>query len=234
MLNRGGLFLEILQNHLRDNCDPRLSGMLSLSIKEAYRFLDELTLREKVFQRPEMKKVLGYVRHGLVDVGLKQVLQSSSISHEIADKSSSRYSNGHTYLLVEVKGGILTPAKVSSPYAVPKKAVFRNRGSLLNKQYNIFTDPEDLNAEYNQQNPPFLLLTYGGKNHKLDFVKLGLPEVSEEHGTLSWIDHIDITNSPVVLENPKEIIDDLQLTFTSEAEELIKRGVEKDEGKDSV
>lgn len=89
--------MEISQKHLRDNCDPRLSGMLSLSIKEAYRFLDDLILREKVFQRPEMNKVKGYVRHGLVDVGLKQVLQSSSISHEIADKSSSRYSNGHTY-----------------------------------------------------------------------------------------------------------------------------------------
>ncbi|EOH89274.1 hypothetical protein ACTNBL_03930 [Enterococcus villorum] len=39
--------MEILQNHLRDNCDPRLSGILSLSIKEAYRFLDDLILREK-------------------------------------------------------------------------------------------------------------------------------------------------------------------------------------------
>lgn len=226
--------MEILKNHLRKNCDPRLPGILSLSIKEAYTFLDELVLREKVFQRQEMKKVWGYVRHGLVDVGLKQVLQSSNISHEIADKSSSRYPNGHTYLLVEVKGGILTPAKVTTPYAVPRKAIYRNRGSLLNKQYDLFTNPKDLNAEYNENTPPFLLLTYGGKNHKLDFVKLGLPEVNEGKAKLSWIDQVDITNSPVLLENPKELVDELQLTFTSEAKELIRRGVEKDAREDSV
>jgi len=33
--------------------------------------------------------------------------------------------------MVEVKGGILTPAKVSSPFAVPKKAVYRNRAYKL-------------------------------------------------------------------------------------------------------
>ncbi len=218
--------MEILENHLRTNCDPRLSGILALSVREAYVFLEELVNREKVFQRREMKKVWGHVRHGLVDVGLKQVLQNSNIQHEIADKSSSRYPNGHTYLLVEVKGGILTPAKVSSPFAVPKKAVFRSRGSLLNKQYDLFTDSEDLNQKYDQQNPPFLLLTYGGKNHKLDFVKLGIPEIDNEDGNLSWIDQVDITNTPVLLENPKEIVDELQLTFTLEAEELIRRGVE--------
>lgn len=218
--------MEMLENHLRINCDPKLSGILSLSVREAYGFLNELVTREKVFQRVEMKKVWGHVRHGLVDVGLKQVLQSSNIKHEIADKSSSRYPNGHTYLMVEVKGGILTPAKVSSPFAVPKKAVYRNRGSLLNKQYDLFRDPEDLNQKYDQKNPPFLLLTYGGKNHKLDFVKLGLPEVNEEHGTLSWIDQVDITNAPILMENPKDIVDELQLTFTLEAEELIRRGVE--------
>ncbi|EGO8395745.1 hypothetical protein IGJ63_001613 [Enterococcus sp. DIV1375a] len=226
--------MEILENHLRKNCDPRLPGILSLSIKEAYRFLDELVLREKVFQRQEMKQVWGYVRHGLVDVGLKQVFQSSNILHEIADKSSSRYPNGHTYLLVEVEGGILTPAKVNTPYAVPRNAVYRNRGSLLNKQYNLFTDPKDINTEYNENTPPFLLLTYGGKNHKLDFVKLGLPEVNEGKTKLSWIDQVDITNSPILLENPKQLVDELQLTFTSKAKEIMGRGAEKGEREDSV
>lgn len=214
--------MELLSNHLKSNCDPKLSGVLSLSIREAYRFLDELVAKEKVFQRPEMKKVWGHVRHGLVDVGIKQVLHSSNIRHEIADKASSRYKNGHTYLMVETKGAILTPARVLTKDSVPKKAIFRNRGSLLNKQYTLFDKPEDINVKYDESTPPFLLLTYGGRDHKLDFVRLGLPDIN----VVGWIDQVDITNAPVLLTNPKDIKDDLHLTFTSEAEELIRRGEE--------
>lgn len=212
--------MEILSNHLENNCDKRLSGALSLSVREAYRFLDELVENEKIFQRQEMKKVWGYVRHGLVDVGLKRVLKSSNIPHEIADETSSRYPNGHTYVMIETKGAILTPAKVLRPQSVPKKAIFRDRGSLLNKQYDLFTDPEDLNQRYDENNPPFLLLTYGGSAHKLEFVRLGIPDL----GVSGWIDQVDITNAPVLLANSEDISNDLQLTFTSEAEELIRRG----------
>ena len=83
--------MSILKEHLKRKCDARMVGVLSLSIREAYRYLMELTERESIFQRAEMKKVWGHVRHGLVDVGLKQVLTSSAIPHEIAafyDKSS--------------------------------------------------------------------------------------------------------------------------------------------------
>lgn len=214
--------MDLLSNHLKNNCDPRLPGVLSLSLKEAYRFLDELVEKEKIFQRPEMKKVWGHVRHGLVDVGIKQVLQSSGIQHEIVDKSSSKYPNGHTYLMMETKGAIITPTKVLNKRSVPKKAIFRSRGSILNKQYDLFNEPEDINKKYDENTPPFLLLTYGGRNHKLDFVGLGLPNLD----VLGWIDQVDITNSPVILNNTKEIIDDLHLTFTSEAEEIIRRGEE--------
>lgn len=212
--------MEILSNHIKNNCDQRLAGVLSLSIREAYRFLDELVEKEKVFQRQEMKKVWGHVRHGLVDVGLKQVLQSSEIAHQIADESSSRYPNGHTYLMIETKGAILTPAKVPRPGSVPKKAIFRDKGSLLNRQYDLFTESEDLNEKYDDKNPPFMLLTYGGLSHKLEFVRLGLPDL----GVTGWIDQVDITNAPVLLANSEDISNDLQLTFTSEAAELIRRG----------
>ena len=214
--------MDILSNHLKNNCDQRLSGVLSLSIREAYRFLEDMVDKEKVLQRPEMKKVWGHLRHGLVDVGIKQVLQSSNIQHEIADKTSSRYVNGHTYLMVETKGAILTPAKVKNKGSVPKKAIFRSRGSLLNKQYDLFNEPEDINGKYDENTPPFLLLTYGGRNHKLDFIRLGLPNLD----VVGWIDQIDITNAPVLLPNSKDIRKDLQLTFTSEAEEIIRRGEE--------
>lgn len=214
--------MEILSSHLKSNCDPQLPGVLSLSIREAYRFLDELVTKEKIFQRTEMKKVWGHVRHGLVDVGIKQVLQSSNIQHEIADKASSKYANGHTYLMVEARGAILTPAKVLNKDSIPRKAIFRNKGSLLNKQYNLFDKPEDINEKYDENTPPFLLLTYGGRNHKLDFVRLGIPNLD----VVGWIDQIDIINAPVLLNNSQYIRNDLHLTFTSEAEEIIRRGEE--------
>ena len=221
-IKSGGLLLEILSNHLRSNCDPGLAGVLSLSVKEAYRFLDDLVEREKILKHKDMKKTLGHLRHGLIDVALKQVLQSSSIPHEIADESSSKYRNGHTYLMIETKGAIITPAKVFKSRDVPKKAIYRSKGGLLNKQYNLFEEPADINAQYDESNPPFLLLTYGGLNHKLEFVTLGLPNV----GVLGWIDQVNITNAPVLLINQEEVSNDLQLTFTSEAEKIIMRGVD--------
>ena len=216
--------MDILNKHVSENCDPRMTGILSLSIKEAYRFLDELIEKEKILQRPEMKKTWGHIRHGLVDVGIKQVLQSSGIPHEIADETSSKYRNGHTYLMVETKGAIFTPAKVLTEASVPRKAIFRSKGSIMNKNYNLFDSPEDINEGYNEENLPFLLLTYGGSDHKLNFVSLGLPDV----GVGTWIDRINITNSPVLLVNEEEISNDLHLTFTSKAEELIMRGVENE------
>lgn len=215
-------FMKILSNHVKNNVDPRLVGTLALSVKEAYRFLDELVQREKIFQKTEMKKVWGHVRHGLVDVGLKQVLKSSNIPHEVADMNSSRYKNGHTYLMVETKGAIITPAKTLSPVSVPKKAIFRSKGSILNKNYDLFAIEEDLNEEYSEETPPFLILTYGGADHKLDFIRLGLPNLDVS----GWKDQIDIINAPVLLSNTKDITDDLRLTFTAEAKELIERGEE--------
>lgn len=197
-------------------------GVLSLSVKEAYRFLEELIQKEKILQREEMRKTWGYLRHGLIDVGLKQVLSSSKIPHEIVDKSSSKYPNGHTYLMIETPGAILTPAKVLRAKDIPPKAIFRSKGSIINKQYNLFENPEDLNQKYDKKNPPFLLLTYGGLNHTLSFVNLGIPSLD----VVGWIDQVDITNAPVLLTNPEEISNELQLTFTSRAEELIMRGVE--------
>jgi len=219
----------ILSKHLKEKCDPNLPGILSLSVKEAYRFLDDLIEQQKILQRPEMKQTWGHIRRGLVDVAIKQVLQSSNVQHEIADKTTSRYRNGHTYLMVEVKGAIITPAKIRRSGQVPNKAIYRNKGSILNKQFNLFEDIADINSEYDESNLPFLILTYGGFNHKLEFVSLGLPET----GVKDWIDYVNITNAPVLIDNKDDISNDLQLTFTSEAKKIM-RGVENEGEKGSI
>lgn len=53
---KGEKIMSILKEHLKRNCDARMVGVLSLSIREAYRYLMELTERESIFQRAEMKK----------------------------------------------------------------------------------------------------------------------------------------------------------------------------------
>lgn len=212
----------ILSNHIENHCDKRMVGVLSLGIREAYGYLEELIAKEKILQKEEMRKTWGHIRNGLVDVGLKRVLESSNIPHEVVDKTSSRYSNGYTYLMVETKGGILTPAKVEKPGSVPPRAIFRSTGSVMNKQYNLFENPSDLNEKYDEKNPPFMLLTYGGLNYKLDFVRLGIPDLDVQ----SWIDQIDIIKSPVLLPNTEEVRNDLHLTFTAESEQIIRRSEE--------
>ena len=47
---------EYFKRTFKRNCDARMVGVLSLSIREAYRYLMELTERESIFQRAEMKK----------------------------------------------------------------------------------------------------------------------------------------------------------------------------------
>jgi len=209
-----------LDNHIKKNCDPKMMGLFSLSIKEAYRFFENLKRDNPLLQREEMKKSYGHMRNGLVDIGLKEVLSSTDFPHKIADKTTSKYRNGYTYLMIEVKGAILTPVKITKPHYFPRQAAFRSRGSLVNQQYNLFDPPESLNSKYDEENPPFLMITYGGSDFRLDFIQLGLPE-SDASG---WIDRIDITNAPALIVNRNKIIDDLHLTFTSEAEKIIRKG----------
>ncbi|MGY0191355.1 hypothetical protein ACQ7AI_11265 [Lactococcus petauri] len=220
----------ILQEHIKDNCDSRLQGVLSLGVREAYQFLEKLKESEKILQRPEMKKTYGHIRNGFIDVALKQVLESSEIPHEIVDKTVSRYRNGYTYLMIETQGAILTPSKVEKTISVPPKAIFRSKGSIINKQYTLFDNSDDLNQKYDESNPPFLLLTYGGYDYKLDFVRLGLPDLDVKE----WIDQVDITRSPVLLKNQNDVKRELELTFTSEAKQLIERGVDDAREEESI
>ena len=186
--------MSTLSNHISQHCDPRLVGLLSFSIKEAYRFLAEMTNKE-IYLQPEMKKTWGYLRNGLVDVALKRVFENSGIEYEIADETTSKHKNGHTYLMIGVKGAIITPSKVRTANSVPKKAIHRDKGCLLNKNYNLFDDPDDLNYGYDEETVPFMILTYGGSNHELEFVSLGLPDIEMN----TWVDIIDITNAHVLL-----------------------------------
>jgi len=208
----------ILERHLMHNCSRELCGLISLSINEAYRFLDDLIKTTPLLQKPELKKSYGYIRSGLVDVAIKEVFSKGNLRHKIADKSTSKYRNGYTYLMIEVKGGIITPAKVNRSYEFPRPAKNRTYNSLKNRQMNLFSNPEDINEKYDEKNPPYMIITYGGSDFKLEFINLGLPREDAS----GWIDLLDITKVPSLIVNKNEIVNELNLSFTREAERLIE------------
>lgn len=102
----------ILQSHLEIECDPRLAGELTYSIKEAYRYLWELINATPVLQHPEMRKTYGHIRQALVDVALRLVLEDSSMPVDvqmIAATNNKR--NGYTYTMIETKGSYYIPCE---------------------------------------------------------------------------------------------------------------------------
>ena len=215
----------ILQSHLEIECDPRLAGELAYSIKEAYRYLWELINATPVLQHPEMRKTYGHIRQALVDVALRLVLEDSSMPVDvqmIAATNNKR--NGYTYTMIETKGTIISPVKTRSVRAVPKKALHRSVASIKNKQFDLFTTQEDINKRYDETTPPFILLTYGGSNHHLQFVQLGLPDVDSEQ----WIEKVDILNAPRIItstEQERATQKKLDLTLTELSEDLRRRVV---------
>lgn len=77
---------------------------------------------------------------------------------------------------------------------------------------------EEINQKYDENTPPFLLLTYGGKNNMLDYVQLGLPDIKAE----MWIEQVDIINAPRIIVNNEENNYDLGLTLTKFANDIMK------------
>lgn len=213
-----------LDKHIKENCDNRLMGTLAFGVKETYSEFHELVKRTTILQSPEMKQTHGYIVHGMIDVMLKQILVSSGINHNLKDKTTCKFKNGHTYFLAEVDGALITPKKLYKPKSFPKKAKYRTELSYINKEISLFDDYVDdsvnLDNVYNNNESPFLLLTYGGKNQQVEWINLALPDFEMKE----WIDRVDITNSPVILPNQKQVKEELQLTFTQNAERLIEEG----------
>lgn len=205
-----------LENHLKNECDARLPGLLTYGVKEAYRYLDKLLETNPILREREMNKAYGHVRQGLVDVSLKWVFEKSDISSEIISKSAPNNKNGYTYLVVNTQGAIVSPAKTRSAKHMPEKALHRIEASSNPFQLSLFEEDVELEIE----SKPFILLTYGGADHKLEFVELGVPDPANN----KWLDKVNIIHAPVLYENKeeKEMKKGLELTFTHAANELLK------------
>ena len=185
----------------------------------------ELIDTTPVLRHPEMRKTYGHIRQALVDVALRLVLEDSSMRTDVQMLSAvNNKVNGYTYTMIETKGAIISPVKTRSIKTMPKKALHRSVASVKNKQFDLFTTQEDINKHYDADNPPFLLLTYGGKNHHLQFVQLGLPNVDTEQ----WIEKVDIMNAQRIVaskDQEQTTQKKLDLTLTELSEELLRREV---------
>ena len=192
--------MSILEEHLNQHCDPRLMGELAYSVKEAYRFLWNLIESNPVLKNPEMRKSYGHLRQALVDVALRLVLEESSVEANVQMVPAKNNKGGYTHTMIEVRGAIISPSKTRSVQEMPRPALHRSQGSIKNRQFDLFTTQEDLNEKYDQNNPPYLLLTYGGSNHQLEFIQLGLPNIEAE----KWIERVNIIDRPRVIDSPEK------------------------------
>lgn len=210
----------VIEMHLKNNCEAQLPGLLTFSIKEAFRHLDELIEKNPILKEKEMKKTYGHIRQGLVDVALKWVFQKTEMPNQVQSISAKKNTNSYTYVVIEVKGAIISPVKTRNGKSMPRRALHRSTASLMNRQYNLFEEPENINKKYSDGSVPYLLLTYGGENYQLGFVELGLPDIDTE----MWIDKVDIIDAPLLLSNlsEKESKKELELTFTSVANKMLE------------
>lgn len=212
----------ILENHLKSECDVRLRGELSYAVRKAYDILWDTIRSTPVLQEKEMIKTYGHIRNGLVDLSLRQVLSDSPMKTDVQYNNVwNNHDNGYKYTMIEVKGAIISPVKTSLPKRMPKRALYRDTKSIKNRQFNLFETPEDINERYDAETSPFLLLTYGGRNHQLEFINLGLPDMNSE----SWIDTVSIMNAPRVIApiSNRTVEKKLELKLTELAQDMLRR-----------
>ena len=102
---------------------------------------------------------------------------------------------------------------------MPRSSWNRTNRSFLNREISLF-DEENLNLDENQV--PYVMLTYGGLDYKLDFVQLSLPD----EGVTKWLDRVSITNAPYLVKgytsNQRK---DFELTFTKRWRRFSKRRI---------
>lgn len=209
------ILLGILQGYLDEKCDKRLPGILNFSVKEGYSILNRMIEDNKILQLKDAKKAYGHIRHVCVDIVIAQELERQDIEAKIDLKQVSK--NGYTYPVIEVNGAIITAHKIFKPHLMPRSSWNRTNRSFLNREISLF-DEENLNLDENQV--PYVMLTYGGLDYKLDFVQLSLPD----EGVTKWLDRVSITNAPYLVKgytsNQRK---DFELTFTKKVEEILEK-----------
>lgn len=207
--------VSMLEDYLKNNCPVEMPGLLSLAVEKAYKQLNETIMTVPILQKEEARKSYGYLRNAFVDVALENVFGELGRNYITETKKvNPDKKNSYTYKLLKIPGAHITPVKSQSKKSFPRKAIYRDKGSLLNYQMSLF----DEQRNYNSDEVPFMLLTYGGLNYKLDYVMLGIPDFEDK----KWIDLLSIKGKPALISSNKkaQINDKLNLSLTEKASQI--------------
>lgn len=207
--------IQMLENYLKNHCPLEVPGLLSLAIEKAYKQLDDTIKTVPILQKDEARKSYGYLRNAFVDVAIESVF--GELDHDCiieTKKVNPDRKNSYTYKMLKVPGAHITPVKSQSKGSFPRKAIYRDKGSLLNYQMSLF----DEQRHFNNDKAPFMLLTYGGVNYKLDYVMLGIPDFEDRN----WIDLVPIKGKPTLISSNKEkqVNDKFKLSLTEKASQI--------------
>ncbi len=218
----------ILENHLMDKCDKNLPGVLNVGIQEMQRYFDQNVRNHELFGMREARNSWGPIRNALANVYVRKTLDLSSVTYDVEENHVTSKKNSYIHFTYIVNGATVNICKTSSGIYFPRKAIYRQIESQKNKDFTLFEDPDKiLKDAKNSTDEANLLLTYGGFNYDLSHVTLGLPVAGE----LRWLDTMDIKNANYLMKSNEEIINELNLTLTDEAEEIVRKGIEKGNGR---
>lgn len=191
MYIEGDVNMGVLENHLSTNCDKRITGLVNFSLEEGFLLFNKIIKENEYLKANDFRNSYGMLRHSCIDFVLKNEFRRKDIDANITEKIVSP--NGYKYPVIEAKGLIMTYHKVFKPYSMPKSAWNRDNRSFLNKEISLFDD--EFNESYGELTTPYVMATYGGYDYKLQFRRLGIPNV----GCTKWIDQINIENSLYVV-----------------------------------
>lgn len=203
-----------LDYYMKKDMDPRLPGFFSNTIKRGYNLFDELVKREPSLQLFQARNAYGMLRHIYVDILLQDEAEKSDIDLKIKNKKISQ--NGYTYPIIYSGDAVITTHKTRSKKSLPQSAWNRTNRSYLNDEISLF---DDENIKSSASVNPYLMVTYGGSNYKLDYVNLGLPNI----GVTSWNGIKDITDSVSTLStNSTYDKREINLAFNDKVKEIMK------------
>lgn len=223
--------MDLLENYLNNQIDERIPGFFSSSIKKGYHLFDDLLDREPELQLVEARNAYGNLRHVYIDIVLKHDAKKTDIDLSLSTNEVSK--KGFTYLTIAHKNSIITVNKTNHIEGLPQKAVNRTERSYMNQniptaQLSLFDSLKQNKKTTNNDNKIYLMVTYGGRNYKLEYIQLGIPKP----GATSWLYVKDITNalsvvSPATSSEEREI----NLEFNKEVKKMLQREKENHGGK---
>ncbi len=171
-------------------------------IERAYDAVAQIKESVEFLNWPLGDNLEGYLRNVAVGYQFKKMIENNQLplKYRIALNKKKNYK----YIEVLTDNAILTISQVQNKSSIPRYADYRTNHSLSNQlMFDIVDDLVEV-----KESPKYIILTYGGPNDELEFVRLGVPEPYVS----GWILQIDLYQELCQIVSEEE---------TSEEEKLV-------------